>query len=119
MVKKLTTLGVLIFLIQGCASIVPANGLDAKDCVKGFACVEDPEVVQMPTHLELKNLPSPEKPVIVAVYKYMDKTGQRKQKGNVAMFSTAVSQGGETMLIDALKSAGDGTNVGSNESQKW
>ena len=109
MVKKLTTLGVLIFLIQGCASIVPPNGLDAKDCVKGFACVEEPEVVVMPTHLELKNLPSPEKPVIVAVYKYMDKTGQRKQKGNVAMFSTAVSQGGETMLIDALKSAGDGT----------
>ena len=28
MVKKLTTLGVLIFLIQGCASIVPANGLE-------------------------------------------------------------------------------------------
>ena len=109
MVKKLTTLGVLIFLIQGCASIVPPNGLDARDCVKGFACVEGPEVVVMPTHEELKNLPSPEKPVIVAVYKYMDKTGQRKQKGNAAMFSTAVSQGGETMLIDALKSAGEGT----------
>ena len=108
MVKKLSTLGVLIFLIQGCASIVPPNGLDAKDCVKGFACVEEPLVVEMPTHEQLKNLPSPEKPVIVAVYSYSDKTGQRKQKGNVAMFSTAVSQGGETMLIDALKSAGEG-----------
>ena len=108
MVKKISTLGVLIFLIQGCASIVPPNGLNAIDCVDKFACVEEPQVVEMPTHEQLKSLPSPEKPVIVAVYSYQDKTGQRKQKGNVAMFSTAVSQGGETMLIDALKSAGEG-----------
>ena len=45
---------------------------------------------------------------VVAVYKFLDKTGQRKQKGDVAMFSTAVTQGAETMLIDALKTAGDG-----------
>ena len=109
MVKKLLGLTLLVGLIQGCASIVPPGGLDATNCVDKFACAEKPEVVEMPTHEELKNLPSPEKPVIVAVYKYMDKTGQRKQKGNAAMFSTAVSQGGETMLIDALKSAGDGT----------
>ena len=103
---------VLIALaVSSCASIVPPGGLDATNCHPSLnlACVEGPEVVVMPTHEELKNLPSPEKPVIVAVYKYMDKTGQRKQKGNAAMFSTAVSQGGETMLIDALKSAGEGT----------
>lgn len=46
---------------------------------------------------------------MIAVYKFLDKTGQRKQKGDAAMFSTAVSQGSETMLIDALKTAGNGT----------
>ena len=101
----------LLGLLTSCASIVPVKGLDATNCNPniGMACVEKPQVVEMPTHEELRNLPSPEKPVVVAVYKYMDKTGQRKQKGNAAMFSTAVSQGGETMLIDALKSAGEGT----------
>lgn len=108
---KLLFLILTITILSSCASIVPVKGLDATNCNPniGMACVEKPQVVEMPTHEELRNLPSPEKPVVVAVYKYMDKTGQRKQKGNAAMFSTAVSQGGETMLIDALKSAGEGT----------
>lgn len=110
-VRNLFLISLLALLVSSCASIVPPGGLDAKNCHPklNLACVEEPEVVNMPTHEELKNLPSPENPVIVAVYKYTDKTGQRKQKGNAAMFSTAVSQGGETMLIDALKSAGEGT----------
>lgn len=110
-VRNLFLVSLLALLISSCASIVPPGGLDATDCHPklNLACVEEPQVVEMPTHEELKNLPSPQNPVIVAVYKYTDKTGQRKQKGNAAMFSTAVSQGGETMLIDALKSAGEGT----------
>ena len=101
----------LLGLLASCASIVPVKGLDATNCNPNLnlQCVEKPQVVEMPTHKELRDLPSPEKPVVVAVYQYTDKTGQRKQKGNAAMFSTAVSQGGETMLIDALKSAGEGT----------
>jgi curli production assembly/transport component CsgG len=43
------------------------------------------------------------------VYSFPDKTGQRKQMDGAALFSTAVTQGGETMLIDALKTAGNGT----------
>lgn len=110
-VRNLFLISLLALLVSSCASIVPPGGLDAKNCNPNLnlACVEKPEVVEMPTHEELRKLPSPENPVIVAVYKYTDKTGQRKQKGNAAMFSTAVSQGGETMLIDALKSAGEGT----------
>ena len=72
-------------------------------------CKEDPIVVHLPTHTELLELHAPEKSPIVAVYKFPDLTGQRKQKGDSAMFSTAVSQGASTMLIDALKSAGGGT----------
>jgi curli production assembly/transport component CsgG len=36
-------------------------------------------------------------------------TGQRKSKGNLALFSTAVSQGSSNWLIKALKDAGGGT----------
>ena len=102
----------LLAILSSCASIVPPRWIKMQlNCNPNLnlQCVEEPQVVEMPTHKELRSLPSPEKPVVVAVYQYTDKTGQRKQKGNAAMFSTAVSQGGETMLIDALKSAGEGT----------
>ena len=46
---------------------------------------------------------------IVAVYSFLDKTGQRKDVGQGQSFSTAVSQGGVELLIDALKTAGGGT----------
>ena len=44
----------------------------------------------------------------MAVYSFGDKTGQRKDSGTIAKFSTAVTQGGETMLIKSLEDAGDG-----------
>ena len=108
MVKKFLSLTLLLVLIQGCASFVPPSGLDATGCISKFACVEEPEVIRIPTHAELRQLPPAEKMPVVAVYSFLDKTGQRKQSGGTALFSTAVSQGGETMLIDALKSAGNG-----------
>jgi curli production assembly/transport component CsgG len=107
-VKKLLAIVLGVGLLNGCASLVPPGGLDATDCVDLFQCVESPQVVRLPTYQELFNLPAAEKMPVVAVYKFPDLTGQRKQKGNVAMFSTAVSQGGSTMLIDALKTAGNG-----------
>ncbi len=107
-VKNLIFLLFFIGLIQGCASLVAPGGLDATGCTRVFECVEPPEVVELPTHEELRQLPPAEKMPVVAVYSFLDLTGQRKQKGDVAMFSTAVSQGASTMLIDALKTAGNG-----------
>ena len=107
-VKNLIFLLFFIGLIQGCASMVAPGGLDATGCARFVQCVEDPQVVELPTHEELRQLPPAEKMPVVAVYSFQDKTGQRKQKGDIAMFSTAVSQGAETMLIDALKTAGNG-----------
>lgn len=74
-----------------------------------YICVENPKVVKMPSYIELLNLPPAEKKPIVAVYSFSDLTGQRKSVQNIASFSTAVTQGGTEMLIDALKSAGQGT----------
>ena len=74
-----------------------------------YICVEEPEVVRLPAYKELLDLPAAEDRPVVAVYGFQDKTGQRKNREGIADFSTAVTQGGTEMLIDALKTAGGGT----------
>ena len=73
-----------------------------------FICVEDPEVVRLPSFVKLLELPPAKTMPVVAVYQFLDKTGQRKSVDNIASFSTAVTQGGTEMVIDALKTAGQG-----------
>ena len=122
-----TVLLAMTIALSGCASF-PQWSPEPQDCERwneGFGkdlysgvkkqlsrkyiCVEEPTVVRLPSYIELLNLqPAKERPV-VAVYNFLDKTGQRKSVTNIASFSTAVSQGGVEMVIDALKTAGDGT----------
>ena len=47
-------------------------------------------------------------PVTLAIYSFLDKTGQRKPADNIANISTAVTQGAEVYLIDALMALSDG-----------
>ena len=47
-------------------------------------------------------------PVIIAVYDFLDMTGQKKPGGNFASMSTAVTQGSYQILIKALQDAGEG-----------
>jgi curli production assembly/transport component CsgG len=47
-------------------------------------------------------------PIIIAVYDFVDMTGQKKPGGNFASMSTAVTQGSYQLLIKALQDAGDG-----------
>ena len=86
-----------------------AKGIAKATQRKSYICVEQPEVVRLPAYKELLNLPPAEKMPIVAVYDFLDKTGQRKDVGQGQSFSTAVTQGGVELLIDALKTAGGGT----------
>ena len=74
-----------------------------------YICINEPEVVKLPSYVELLNLPPAESKPVVAVYGFADKTGQRKESPNIALFSTSVTQGGVELLIDALKTAGGGT----------
>jgi len=97
-----------LLLLSSCASMVSVNGVHDTNCAKFVECSEEPQIIELPTHQKLLKLPPAKEKPIIAVYKFLDKTGQRKQKGDAAMFSTAVSQGTETMLIDALKTASDG-----------
>jgi curli production assembly/transport component CsgG len=56
----------------------------------------------------LRSLPPPTEPIVVAVYKFRDQTGQYKSSENLVQYSTAVTQGATPMLIRALMEAGNG-----------
>jgi len=51
----------------------------------------------------LKNLPKPQEPVVVGIYKFRDQTGQYKEAETGSTFSTAVTQGATSILIKALE----------------
>lgn len=55
---------------------------------------------------ELLNLPEPKEPIVVAVYKFRDQTGQYKASSVGASWSTAVTQGATNILIRALEESG-------------
>lgn len=52
---------------------------------------------------KLYNLPQPQKKVVIGVYNFKDQTGQYKALENGSSFSTAVTQGGTSILIKALE----------------
>ena len=60
--------------------------------------------------VELKQAPIPKVSPVVAVYPtaFTDQTGQRKSNSEFALFSTAITQQPNALLIRALKHAGDG-----------
>ena len=97
----------LLLLLASCSSIpIPYT----KDCKSDLVeCIEDPKQVILPTFEKLMNLPPAESMPIVAVYSFTDQTGARKRRDGIADFSSAVTQGAATLLIDALKAAGNGT----------
>ena len=57
---------------------------------------------------QLRAIPAPAQRIYVASYAFNDLTGQHKPNDNFAEFSRAVTQGGTTILVEALKEAGDG-----------
>jgi curli production assembly/transport component CsgG len=106
-VRKLKKLWIAIFsgmLVASCAG----EGVSTKKSIEPN--VEAPEVIKTSKRFnELVNLTPPDGPRIpIAVYKFADLTGQRKPMQNYASFSSAVTQGGEVLLIKALQDAGKG-----------
>ena len=99
----------LVLLLSSCASI-PSMTDSCKGSGMEFygECIEAPEIIQLPTYEQLLNLPPAENMPIVAVYGCADEYGQRKRRDALADFSTAVTQGCTSILIDALKTAGKG-----------
>ena len=113
-----------LLILSGCAS-VPKWSDNPQDCEppeivdlvtlieypisRKYICIDQPEAVDLPSYVKLLQLPPAEEKPIVAVYSFLDKTGQRKAREGIADFSTATTQGGVELLIDALKTAGGGT----------
>ena len=95
----------LVLLVSGCATV----GLDSShtDCWDGVICKQGP-IIEPSAAEQLINLPYPNQKTVVAVYRFPDETGQRKPSETLSSFSTAVTQGGVHMLIEALRDAGKG-----------
>jgi curli production assembly/transport component CsgG len=55
---------------------------------------------------ELTSLPKPGEKIVAAVYKFRDQTGQYKPTETGASWSTAVTQGATSILIEAMEESG-------------
>ena len=95
---------ILILALTGCASFAPVGH---NDCIDLLTCPEDARLERV-TLQKLLDLRPPNQKAVVAVYSFDDLTGQRKPSNKMALFSTAVTQGAENYLIQALRSAGNG-----------
>ena len=73
--------------------------------------LQSPPVVQEnPQVNELQAIPNLDGAAMtIGVYSFSDKTGQRAPADNMAKLSSAVTQGAEVWVIDALLDAGNGT----------
>ena len=89
----------LVFLLAGCSSIssVPERFQSA------------PATQDNPQGYELRDIPALDgPPMTIGVYSFTDKTGQRKPSDGAASLSSAVTQGAEVWVIDALLETGAG-----------
>jgi curli production assembly/transport component CsgG len=94
MVVRLLSLFLLATLLSSCASVQQQDA---------------PIATSVPMVNELFTMTPPERKVPIAVYKFNDVTGQRKTHASLALLSSAVTQGGDIWLLQALKKAGNGT----------
>ena len=67
--------------------------------------VESPRTAAPRTEVAplLESIPPPTDPVVVAVYRFRDQTGQYRALENVSTFSTSVTQGATSILMRALE----------------
>ena len=64
---------------------------------------------QQVSYKDLSTIKAPKgDPIIIAVYDFIDMTGQKKPGGSFASMSTAVTQGSYQILIKSLQDAGNG-----------
>ena len=93
MLKTLSII-LLSFILVGCAATNKAK-FDVR--------------TQQVAYKDLSNIIPPKgDPIIIAVYDFIDMTGQKKPGGNFASMSSAVTQGSYQLLIKCLQDAGDG-----------
>ena len=104
MVQSLKSLSLLVLLLSSCSIF------DQLEDTYEQRFSEDVATIQDLQSADLKNVPIPKVSPVVAVYptSFTDQTGQRKSNSEFALFSTAITQQPNALLIRALKHAGDG-----------
>ncbi len=76
----------------------------------GLHGITDPIVSPAPLQQKFQDIPPLDgEKITIAVYSFTDKTGQRKPNDNFSSLSSAVTQGAESWVIQALQEVGDGT----------
>ena len=96
--KKYVFIFLSMLLLSGCGSFG-----------KKPQILDVPKQQSSPMEKELISIPQIDgQRIAIGVYGFADKTGARKTADNYASFSSAVTQGAESWLIDALKLAGEG-----------
>ncbi len=83
----------LFLLISGCSTFSHLIPPDKEQAIK---------VTASESFKELKDLPKPKGKIPVSVYSFRDQTGQYKPQTNGSSFSTAVTQGATSILMQAL-----------------
>jgi curli production assembly/transport component CsgG len=87
---------ILTLTLAGCSAIAPE-------------IQSQPPALVTTENTEFNTLSPPRGgPIVVAVYRFQDQTGQRRPSDRVAHISTAVTQGAEAWVISALKDVGNG-----------
>ena len=92
---SLAITGILLLALTGCGAHTGKT--------------EQPQLAPAPVPViaEIPELDGPKIPI--AVYEFTDKTGQRKPNERFSQLSSAVTQGAEVYVIDALKNIGNET----------
>ena len=91
------TILLVIALLTGCAAMQPIHE------------TELPKVIKESMVSEFESVPAPMRgPIVVAVYKFEDKTGQRKPSDKLSNISYAVTQGADAWVVNALQDVGKG-----------
>jgi len=85
----------LVVLLTGCANYLAP-----------FETEEAHLAPETRAHDRFAELPEPRDPVVAAVYRFRDQTGQYKPSQNIASWSTAVTQGSTSILMRALERSG-------------
>lgn len=99
---KLIYVAILSVLLGGCAMTPSIQQLKDHDSSPSLQTSPIPERMSAVPPIDGKK-------VTIAVYSFMDKTGQRKPADHIANLSSAVTQGGEVWVIKALQEVGNGT----------
>lgn len=100
--SRMALAGLSALALAGCSSVLE-DGRTLFPDTTGKAFI--PPRTQ--TQALLSSLPTPNRPIAVAVYGFVDQTGQYKPSDTGQTLSRAVTQGGGSILVKALQDAGN------------